>query len=55
MPITPAAAPDESGYTPDRLEAMPAAGEIELVRPGTPEADAWDRAMAAQIRQVRRT
>ncbi len=49
MPFTPEGDEDEGGFTLAELQAMEAAGDIEIVQPGMPEAEAWDRAMAAQL------
>ena len=39
---------DPGAYTRAELEALEAAGDIQIVPPGTPEAAAFDREMAAQ-------
>ena len=50
MPITPEGDDDEEGgYTFADLQAMEAAGDIEIIQPGTPEAEAFDREMADRL------
>ncbi len=49
MPFMPEDDEDEGGFTLAELQAMEAAGDIEIIQPGTPEAEAWDRAMAEQL------
>ena len=46
--------PPEGTYSLADLEAMAAAGDIELAMPGTPEADAFDRRMAEQLAEYDR-
>ncbi len=49
MPFTPEDDEDEGGFTLAEVQAMEAAGEIEIIQPGTPEAEAFDRAMVEQL------
>ena len=49
MPFAPEDDEDEGGFTLAEVQAMEAAGEIEIIQPGTPEAEAFDRAMVEQL------
>ena len=41
--------PPEGTYSLADLQAMDAAGDIDIIAPGTPEADAFDREMVAEL------
>src|SRR4051812_8144663 len=43
-------APDLGSFTQADLEILAAAGSIEIILPGTPEADAFDRRIADELR-----